>query len=806
MQLAFMRNTALFLMMCAFTLPSYLFSQQKDCVFIDWSKHYGGFENDGANDVVQTPDGGFVAVGFSRSSNQQVASNNGLSDFWIAKTDADGTLEWEQSFGGSLNDIASSVALTADGGYLIAGGAVSFDQDVMGNQGEEDVWLVKLSGDGNFEWSRTYGGSSNDRMESIRPTSDGNFILAGYSQSNDGDVDANFGEFDYWLMKIDAAGNIIWENNFGGSMADFGFDARETMDGGYLMIGSTFSDNGNVTGNNGFYDYWIVKTDALGNFEWQRNFGGAGEERSYALELLSDGSAIIGGTSNSSSGTLPGNNGSADYWIMRIDMAGDLIWSKNFGGSAEDRAFALGVTSDNGFLLAGFSSSSNMDVGGNYGSKDGWLIKFDSNGDIIWEKNFGGSADDRLYAILETAEGGYIGAGLSTSSDFDLDGNFGNQDLWLIRLAPDSLEIDLGNDTTLCAGEAIFLEIDIDDVTYTWQDGSNDDNFIVQTAGEYWVEIDKEGCIARDTLLVDYVSETPVELGNDTILCVGETLILDPGIPGANYVWSNGSSDQTQAIVLPTTISVDVSKDGCNYQDTISVDFTTVEVDLGNDTLICEGNTLLYDLTVPSGTYLWQDGSTSASYEIFEPGNYFVEVSQGGCSNSDTLVVGTQFEPDSVLSNFRFVCPDNGIWFDVENEGASYLWQDGSTEPRLKAVVPGEYWVEVTLSGCVFRQETELVDCEKCLYVPNIFSPNGDGINDEFRTFPGCEFTNYQMQVFNRWGGKVFESETPNESWDGDIQSEKAQQGTYIYVLTFDILNNGITIPQDRRGTVELIR
>lgn len=801
-----MRTTSILTIILAAFLPFALFSQQGACVLIDWSKNYGGFENERANDVVETPDGGFIVVGASRSSNQQVSANNGQSDYWVLKLDTDGGIEWERNFGGSLDDNASAVALTPGGGYLVAGGAVSFDQDVTGNLGEEDVWLVKLDANGNLEWSRNYGGSNNERAESISPTSDGGYILACYSESNDGDVSGNQGDFDYWLLKIDAVGNIEWENNFGGSLAEFGFDAEQTSDGGYLMIGSTFSNNGQITMNQGFYDYWLVKTDASGNLAWQRTYGGAGEERAYELELLSDGSAIIAGTSNSSSGDLPSNNGSADYWVLRVDANGDIIWSENLGGSLEDRSFAIAAASDDNFLMTGFASSGNVDVSGNYGSKDAWLLKIDPDANVIWEKNIGGTADDRLYAILETAEGGFVGAGLSTSDDNDLPGNFGNQDLWVVRLAPDSLEIDLGNDTTLCAGEGVFLELDIDDVDYLWQDGSTDDFFIVETAGEYWVEIDRQGCKARDTMLVEYVSETPVELGNDTILCVGETLVLDPGIAGADYLWSDGSIEQTQSVTTPTNLWVSVSKDGCDYLDSISVDFTTVEVDLGNDTLICAGNILQKNVAVTSGDYLWQDGSTNSTFDIFEPGTYWVEVAQGGCSNRDTLEVGLQLAPDSVLQDYRYICPDEGVWFDIETPGGTYLWQDGSSEPKLKAVTPGEYWVEVTLSGCIFRQETTLKNCEECLYIPNIFSPNGDGINDVFQHFPGCEISNYSVQIFDRWGAEIFFSNSTDLSWDAMLNGNEVLQGAYVYLVRFDILNNGEIYPQERFGTVEVAR
>ena len=789
-----------------FTALQTVLAQQGACVRIEWSENYGGFLNDAANKVIQTIDGGYLAVGYSRSTNMMVTQNKGKSDFWIAKVDSLGSLQWQSSFGGSENDIASDAVQTPDGGFLVVGGTSSFEGDIVGSHGEEDVWLLKLSPTGNLIWSKTFGGSLNERIESIEPTADGNYIMAGYSDSNNGDISTNKGDFDYWLVKINGSGTLLWEKSFGGSLADWGFDVKQMPDGGYMMAGSTISGNGDVADNNGFYDYWIIRTDANGDLIWQKNYGGTLEERAYSLALTPDGGAIIAGTSNSSDWDVQANFGSYDYWLIRIASDGALIWSKNFGGNSEDRSFSVSKLRDGHYLVAGFSVSNTGQVISNYGSYDGWVIKFDIDGAKIWDKNLGGTKEDRLYSIIEQANGGFTATGLTTSDDLDLPDNFGQKDLWIISLSPDSLSIDLGNDTTLCFNDNIVLELEIDSVTFLWSDGSTEAFLPVTSAGEYWLEVDMEGCKARDSLIVEYLSDTPVQLGNDTILCEGETLLLTLDFPGANYTWRDGSNNDTFLVKIPGIYWVNVQKDGCEQKDSIDVDFTTIEIDFPETAFICQGDELELDVERPQGTYLWQNGSTDPVQTVNGPGVFWVNVTQGGCSGSDTILVDFQPGPDSIFADTAYLCKGEGIWFDASFQGASYLWQDGSVDPRFKAVEPGIYSVDISINGCVFEHEIDLESCEKCLFIPNIFSPNGDGINDVFRTFPICDLTNYHQLVFDRWGNAVFESFSTEDHWDGTFKGSKATPDSYVYLIRYEINNDGKPLSQQRTGTLSLIR
>ena len=799
-------SVSLLLVVFNFFLVFPLWSQQGDCVKVEWSENYGGFLNDGANALIQTTDGGYLAVGSARSNNMNLTVNYGKADYWIIKVDSLGELEWQASFGGSENDIASDAVQAPDGGYIVVGGAVSFDVDVIGNNGSEDVWVLKLDSNGNLQWSRTFGGSGNERAEAVDLTTDGNYVIAGYSESFDGDIGENNGDFDYWLLKIDGSGNLLWERSFGGSLSDFGFDVKQANDGGYLMAGSTISNNGDVNDNNGFYDYWVVKTDANGDLLWTQNYGGTLEERAYSIALTLDGGAIVSGTSNSSDWDVQGNSGSYDYWLTKIDADGNLVWGATFGGPLEDRSFSVTALADGDYLAAGYSLSEGGVVSANYGSFDAWLIKFDDNGNLIWEKNLGGAQEDRLYSVIARTDGGYAGAGFSTSEDIDLPDNFGDKDLWIISLSPDTLSIDLGNDTTLCFNDQLVIQYEIEDAGYLWSDGSSEEFLAVTTSGEYWLEVDQEGCKARDTIVVDYLSEAAVTLGNDTILCEGETLLFSFDIPGADYEWRDGSVNDSFVVDIPGSYWVEVNKDGCQESDTVEVAFTTIDIDFVETAFICEGDELLLDATHPQATYTWQDGTSEPLFSVSGPGVYWVKVNVGGCSAGDTTTVDFQPGPDSIFAATSYICEDEGIWFDASFEGATYLWQDGSTEPLFKAVTPGEYSVQVNINNCIFGESTELSSCERCLYIPNIFSPNGDGINDNFRTFPACELNNYHEIIFDRWGNIVFESFSVDDFWDGNYDGQKATMGAYLYFIEYNINNNGNNLPQTKTGTVTIIR
>jgi Secretion system C-terminal sorting domain len=408
---------------------------------IQWQKCLGGANLDSAQAVQQTTDGGYIMAGISASTDGDVTGNHGSQDAWVVKLDTAGTIQWQKSLGGSDGDSASSIQITSDGGYILAGISSSTDGDVTGNHGNADCWVVKLDATGILQWQKSLGGISNDGAQDIKTTSDGGYLVAGYTQSNNGDVSGNHGGQDAWVVKLDATGTIQWQKSMGGSVTDSASSIQITADGGCVVAGGSKSINGDVTENHGDFDFWIVKLDATGSIQWQKSLGSTADDRAQSVQITSDGGYIVAGCSYATNdGNVTGNHGGYDFWIIKLDVSGNLLWQKSFGGSNIDQARSVQTTSDGGYVVAGYSNSTNGDAAVTHGvALDYWVIKLDATGTLQWQKSMGGSFADSAYAINTTSDGGYVIVGDTPSFGGDVTGNHGAQDVWVVKLASDPL-------------------------------------------------------------------------------------------------------------------------------------------------------------------------------------------------------------------------------------------------------------------------------------------------------------------------------------------------------------------------------
>ncbi len=408
---------------------------------IEWQKCLGGSSNEAAFSVQQTNDGNFIVAGYSDSNNGDVTGNHGSDDYWIVKLDTSSNLLWQKSLGGNSIDQANSIKQTIDGGFIVAGFSYSNDGDVSGNHGADDFWIVKLDIEGNMMWQKSLGGSGDDGANCIQQTFDGGFIAAGWSTSNDGDVSGNHGLWDYWLVKLDSSGNLEWQKSFGGSENDMAYSVQQATDGGFIISGYSESSDGDVSGNHGSRDYWIVKTDASGNLLWQTFLGGSDYDEAHSVQQTKEGGFLIAGFTYSTNGDVSGNHGAYDFWVVKLDTAGNLEWQKTLGGSANDQSFFINKTFDGGSVVVGQSFSNNGDVSGNHGGYDNWVVKLDTAGNLEWQKTLGGSADDYgPYGIQQTDNGEYIVGGATLSNDDDVSGNHGGSvygDCWIVKLSND---------------------------------------------------------------------------------------------------------------------------------------------------------------------------------------------------------------------------------------------------------------------------------------------------------------------------------------------------------------------------------
>jgi len=362
-----------------------------------WTRTYGGSASEQGYCVQQTTDGGYIVAGYTYSFGA------GGYDAYLVKTDANGDTLWTRTYGGSSTDMGWSVQQTTDGGYILAGMTTSF------GAGSDDVYLVKTDADGDTLWTRTYGGSANDMGCSVQQTTDGGYIVAGYTES------FGAGESDVWLVKIDANGDTLWTRTCGGRDYDYGWDVQQTSDGGYIVTGYTESFGA------GSDDVYLVKTDANGDSLWTRTYGGSDDDQGYSVQQTSDGGYIITGETDSFGA------GSSDFYLVKTDANADTLWTRTYGGSSTDMGWSVQQTSDGGYIVAGYTYSFGA------GGYDFYLVKTDANGDTLWTCTYGGTDSDMGYYVDQTTDGGYILAGMTTSF------GAGGYDVYLVRVAGEEL-------------------------------------------------------------------------------------------------------------------------------------------------------------------------------------------------------------------------------------------------------------------------------------------------------------------------------------------------------------------------------
>jgi hypothetical protein len=461
---------------------------------IEWQKCLGGSDADEAYAVQQTDDGGYVVAGKTHSYDGDVSGFNDFWDFWVVKLDIKGNIEWQNCLGGDMVEIAYAIQQTDDGGYIVAGHTSSLTSgDVSGQHGTNfDSWIVKLDGIGNLVWQKCLGGSEGESANDIQKTDDGGYIVAGSSSSTDGDVSGNKGESDFWIVKLDNIGNINWEKSLGGSNRESAKSIQQTTDGGYIVAGSSSSTDGDVSENKGEYDYWVVKLDNIGNIEWQKCLGGTEDDFAKSIHQTTDGGYIIAGETNSNNGDVSGNHGGLDFWIVKLDEIGNLVWQKCLGGTDKDRANSIQQAEDGGYIVAGSTSSYDGDVSGKHNYTDFWVVKLDESGNNDWQKCLGGKSTDIAYSIQQTEDGGYIIAGQSYSNDGDVSGNHGH-DFWVVKLFPENnnpIQADTSDALfSIVAPQAEAMPVDLGEVLV---DDTRDSMFVdfIKSKGSYPCRID----------------------------------------------------------------------------------------------------------------------------------------------------------------------------------------------------------------------------------------------------------------------------------------------------------------------------
>jgi PKD repeat protein len=323
---------------------------------------------------------------------------------------------WQKCFGGLRNETISTIVPCADGGYLLVGSSTSQDTNITGNHGGTDMVAIKVTSSGTIEWQKSYGGSGEDSdgswwsetSRSAQQTTDGGYILAGYTNSLNGDVTENHGGIDVWVVKINGAGGIQWQKTFGGSADDWGNGILQTSDGGYIFIGGTTSNDGNVQGNHGSGDIWVGKLSSTGTLVWQKCYGGTNWDRGESLVETAGSTYTLTGYVYSSDGDVSGNHGSDDMWVARISANGILERQQCFGGLSNDWSAEIRNTNDGGVIVVGGTRSHDGNVTDNHGSVDMFAVKLSQTWTLEWQKSVGGTNGEMGYGVFQNHNGEYV--------------------------------------------------------------------------------------------------------------------------------------------------------------------------------------------------------------------------------------------------------------------------------------------------------------------------------------------------------------------------------------------------------------
>ncbi len=540
-------------------------------------------------------------------------------DFWIVKTDSLGSVQWDKTYGGTDTDPLSMIQQTADGGFMLGGASrsnIGFEKS-QNTQGLYDYWMVKTDALGTKLWDKDFGGTDQESLSTIFQTADGGYLLGGYTNSGaSGDkTQPSQGGYDYWIVKTDNNGIKEWDKSFGGTDSDYLTAAKQTPDGGYILAGYTYSGAGGDKSqpNWGNVDYWIIRIDSLGNKIWDKDFGAADFDVCFSIVIAPDGNFIAGGTTTSGiSGdkTQPlwGPVGDFDLWLIKIDTSGNKIWDRDLGGYAyEDELGNISVTADGGLIIGATSYSpiSGNKSENNLGAEQTWMLKTDDMGNYIWDRTaFTMGHEESGYAI-ETRDGCFLignytmapAGGYKTEANWDST-NFSN-DFWIVKFCDSSTTPPVAAitaDQLLCPGTCTdFLNLTMNATSYQWSfpggtPGSstamNPANICYNIPGTYDVTLIATNSIGSDTLLLsNYLTVYP-QPPPQSILQNGDTLFALTG--AVSYQWFyNGSA-------IPGATNYFYVAQGSGDYNVVATDSNGCEVEAVINNVIAAVNSLSF--------------------------------------------------------------------------------------------------------------------------------------------------------------------------------------------------------------------
>lgn len=687
------------------TLTVFCFSYNLSSQSIVWQNTIGGNDYEWLSSMELTSDGNYIVGGYSFSniSGDKTENSRGSSDYWITKIDdLTGYILWQKTIGGSIWDRGTAVKETSDGGYIIGGYSNSNNsgEKSENSRGNDDYWVVKLDANRDIVWEKTYGGSGLDRLWSIIETDDGGYLMGGESDSNvSGEKnEASRGITDMWVIKVDKDGLIEWQKTYGGNQRDRVKSIVKAKDGGYLLAGSSQSNISGEKSENlrdfGLGDYWVLKVDNLGNILWQRTLGGDNGEGADVALVTSDGNFLIGGNSLSN---ISGEKtekpicNSVDVWLIMLDNDGNILWDKTIGGDDTEQIGAIRETNDGGFVLGimSYSGVSGYKTEPSRGDRDYWLVKLDVNGNVEFDKTIGGSGLDQLNSIVQSNDGNYVLGGWSLSN-----------------ISNDKTE----NTNGLWDHWLVKLKMNISDYKST--------SYKTVTVCEY-----KDlNLIAKSG--VDYKWSGPNNIkGNAQNLIINDVSSVNAGI-------YNVSVYDASQCVETEIFNVILSE-----KPTINPPSEVIQCDFDNDGF--------------------------ANFDI---------------SNVESELIGNQ--TGLIVSyldnkNNQFVTPLPSIYTNVKpNQEVLTLKVDFEAGSQCYETVD----LILIAKDCKEEEpETQLVD------YPKYFTPNNDGIHDYWQVSSSINVKT--ISIYNRYG-KLIKSLNGNEiGWDGTFNGKNMPSSDYWFIV-----------------------
>ncbi|WP_088857970.1 PEGA domain-containing protein [Thermococcus profundus] len=576
-----------------------------------WAKSYGGAGTDVINDVKIWSDGSIIAVGYTNSTGA------GGYDAFVMKLNPDGSLAWAKTYGGSKNDSASAVAIANNGDIIVAGWTESF------GAGGKDVWVLKLDENGSIKWQKTYGGEYDDEAHAVTIAPNAGIIVAGYTRSfrtNGPNV---------WILRLDENGKVEWQKTYGGSSIDRAYAIALANNGDIIVAGETWSFDV------AYGDVWVLRLDGNGNIKWQKTYGGKDNDWAYAVTIAPNGDIILVGETRSFGA---GNN---DAWILRLDENGNIKWQKTYGGDIYDEAYAVAIASNGDIIIAGVTS--------NFGARgtDVWVLRLDDNGNIKWEKIYGGNDFDDAHAVAIMDNGNIIIAGDNGAEPTILDVG---ADAWLLRLPPD------GN----LPGCSFYKD-------------SN-----AQINEPYPTIEDSNAEIHETNAEVEYSNAYPHSWSPQVETQYGPATLSVSSEPSGAGVYINGTYEGVTPLTLtlnPGTYQVKLSKE--NYKDyTTTVTLAPME----NKTITAQLTPKPATLSVnsdPAGAKVYVNGTYEGITPLnltLSPGTYRIKLSKEDYENYTTTIT---LNPGESKTISPVLSPLFGYLSITSPEGAK-VYVDGS--------------------------------------------------------------------------------------------------------------------------------